>query len=138
MMRTAPSSVSRLPARARSRAFTASDTAAVPARAKRSCTADATLLTFCPPGPDPRPQVSDRSVSGMTTPGVTSIGMLVELLRPLRQPFCWLEHPQLALGNRYLHAVLAEQPPDRAVDVRADIVDTVHGIGNPEAHLDAH
>src|ERR1700742_3976193 len=118
MMRMAPSSVRRRPARARSRAFTGSERAAVPARSKRSWTAEATLLTFCPPGPDPRTKDNSRSVSGMTMRGVTSIVMGFGGRRAFLQSLDRLEHPQLALRYRNLHSVLAEEPPDRAIDVR--------------------
>src|SRR4030088_1701387 len=140
MMRIAPSSVSRRPASARRRAFTGSVSTGVPARSKRSWTAEATLLTFCPPGPDPLTNDNEISLSGITMCGVTSIGILVNrrLLRGLGKPGNGLEHPQFALRDRYLDAVIPEQPPDRAIDVRQHVIDTVHGIGNPEAHLHAH
>src|SRR5581483_6355987 len=140
MMRIAPSSVSRRPASARRRAFTGSVRAVLPARSKRSCTAEATLLTFCPPGPDPRTKDSDKSLSGRTIWGVTSIGILVNrwLLRTSRRALQWLEHAQLALGNRYGYAILAEESPDRPIHIRSHVVDSVHGVGDPEAHFDAH
>src|ERR1700716_1625575 len=140
MMRIAPSSVSRRPASARRRAFTGSVSTGVPARSKRNWTAEATLLTFCPPGPDPLTNDNEISLSGITMCGVTSIGILLNrrLLRGLGKPGSGLEHPQFALRDRYLDAVILEQPPDRAVDVRPHVVHTVHGIGNPEPHLGAH
>src|SRR3981189_894460 len=108
MIRIAPSSVSRRPASARKRDFTGSDSTPVPARSKRSCTADATLLTFWPPGPDPLTKDSEISPWGITMSGVTSTvipiypGWLGRFDRPRHR----LEHAQLALGNRYLHAVI--------------------------------
>src|SRR5882757_1205379 len=140
MMRIAPSSVRRRPASARRRAFTGSANTVVPARSKRSCTAEATLLTFWPPGPDPRTNDSEISPSGITMCGVTSIAILIDRrwLRWFGEFGRGLEHPQFPLGDRYLDAVIPEQPPDRAIDVRPDVVDAVHRIGNPEAHLDAH
>src|SRR5258708_40137071 len=133
MIRIAPSSVSRRPASARRRDFTGSGSTAVPARSKRSCTADATLLTFWPPGPDPLTKDSEISPSGITMLGVTSIAILINpgFLWRFDRPRHGLEHPKLALGNRYLHAVVAEEPPDRAIHVRAYVIDTVHGVGDP-------
>src|SRR3954454_10658024 len=140
MIRMAPSSVRRRPARARRRDFTASESAAVPARSKRSWTADATLLTFWPPGPEPRTNVSEKSPSGITTPGVTSIVILINpsLLRRFNEPSTRFEYPELPLGDGDLHAVVLEQAPDRAIHIGPDIVDAVHGVGDPEAHFNAH
>src|SRR5882757_6425011 len=140
MMRIAPSSVSRRPASARRRAFTGSASTTVPARSKRNWTAEATLLTFWPPGPDPRTNDNEISPSGITMSGLTSIVIPVtrRLLGWLGKPGSGLEHPQLALRDRYLDAVVPEQPPDRAIDVRAHVIHPIHGVGNPEAHFDAH
>src|SRR5260370_13526592 len=134
MMRIAPSSVSRRPASARRRALTGSASTTVPARSERNWTAEATLLTFCPPGPDPLTNDNEISLSGITMWGVTSIGILVNrrLLRGLGKPGSGLEHPQFALRNRYLDAVIPEQPPDRAIDVRPHVAAAIHGIGQPE------
>src|SRR5262249_29876913 len=72
--------------------------------------------------------------------GVISIGIRIDrrFLRSARATWYRREHPQLALSNRYGDAVVAEQAPDRAVHVRAYIVDAVHRICDPEAHLEAH
>src|SRR5690348_7200991 len=75
MMRIAPSCVRRRPASARRRLFTASSSEAVPARSNRSCTAEATLLTFWPPGPAARTNENSRSPSAMARLGVTDRGM---------------------------------------------------------------
>src|SRR6185437_14732148 len=74
-MRTAPSCVSLRPARARKRLFTGSSREVVAARSKRSCTAEETLLTFWPPGPEPRTNESSTSASAMARLGVTKMGM---------------------------------------------------------------
>src|SRR5579883_587450 len=74
-MRIAPSSVRRRPASLRTRSFTGSSSAAVEARSNRSCTAEATLLTFCPPGPDERTNENARSPAGMTRPGAMRMDM---------------------------------------------------------------
>src|SRR6266850_2927782 len=49
-----------------------------------------------------------------------------------------VHHAQLALCDRDLHAVVAEDSPDRAIHIRAHVVDAVHRVGDPEAHLQAH
>ena len=51
---TTPSLVSRAPASLSSRVRTASGSEGERRASKRSCTAVATLLTFCPPGPEAR------------------------------------------------------------------------------------
>src|ERR1700722_15051710 len=154
MMRIAPSSVSRRPASPRSRFFTGSDSAVLPSMSNRSCTAEETLLTFCPPGPDARTKAYERSLSGIVTLGEISrpmprplLSVVVEVHGPRlvtrrsardRHRRRLLEHPQFPLRNRYLHTVGAEDFPDRAVHVRTHVVDAVHRIRDPEAHLDAH
>src|SRR6185437_3873017 len=74
-MRMAPSCVSRRPASARKRFFTGSSSAAVAARSKRNCTAEATLLTFWPPGPAARTKENSTSPSAIARLGVTAMGM---------------------------------------------------------------
>jgi hypothetical protein len=69
---TSPRSVTRLPANARSRSCTACgspDTAG----SNRSCTAVATLLTFCPPGPEARTKFSSIAFSSIARDGVIRI-----------------------------------------------------------------
>src|SRR5580693_10359074 len=140
MIRMAPSSVSRRPASARSRFLTGSDSAMLPAMSNRSCTAEETLLTFCPPGPDAFTKAYVRSLSGIETLGVISramtksaalLGVIVEVhglrlnTRRSSRDSHWrrlLQHPQLSLRDRYLHAVRPEDLPDGAVDVRAHVV----------------
>ena len=56
---------------ARSRVLTSSGSVALRSSAKRSCTAVATLLTFCPPGPEERMKATSRSVSGISSPSLT-------------------------------------------------------------------
>src|SRR5256884_7182327 len=155
-IRIAPSVVSRRPLRARSRALTPLASAVLRSRSKRSCAAVATLLTFWPPGPAERTNESDNSLSGISTPsatrsdksgalqGRTLVGRPVETHRSLRDRRGRRLHrarPEDAgvlLSDRNRHAVGAEDAPDRAVHVRAHVVDPVHGIGDPEAHLEQH
>ena len=54
MMTMTPSLVSRLPASRISRTATSLGSDGEWRTSKRSCTADDTLLTFCPPGPEER------------------------------------------------------------------------------------
>src|SRR5580692_6218564 len=158
MMRIAPSSVSRRPASPRRRCFTDSDSAVLPSISNRSCTAEETLLTFWPPGPDARTKAYDRSLSGIETLGVISraiaaaavpplFRVVVEVHRPRlsiwrsarnRHRRRLFEHPKFPLRDRYLHTVGAEDFPDGAVHIRAHVVDAVHRIRDPKAHLDAH
>src|SRR5690606_29195711 len=67
-----PSASRRDVASARSRALTGADRAPLAAKSKRSSTLLATLLTFCPPGPDDRAAVHASSASGITTAGETT------------------------------------------------------------------
>src|SRR2546430_3693686 len=134
MMRIAPSAVSRRPLRALRRALTASGSAALRARSKRSCTAVATLLTFWPPGPLARTNDSDSSRSGISMPAATcsdtapafsSVGGLVEAARPARQRIgqrvrrAARQQAHFLLRHRNRHAMGAENAPDRAVHIRA-------------------
>ena len=57
----APSEVQRLPAKRLSLTFTASVSDGERAASKRNSTADETLLTFCPPGPEERTNCSLNS-----------------------------------------------------------------------------
>src|SRR5512146_2351149 len=63
-MISAPSLVTRRPASDLSRSFAAGSSDSVPARSNLSCTAVATLLTFCPPGPEARTKDQVKSRSG--------------------------------------------------------------------------
>jgi hypothetical protein len=72
-MTMTPSLVSRLPASFISRTATSFGSERERRTSKRSCTADDTLLTFCPPGPDERTKDSDSSESSMLIVGVISI-----------------------------------------------------------------
>ena len=60
-----PSSVIRLPASEMRRFRTSSGRERELATSKRSCTAVATLLTFCPPGPEARTKYSGISLSSI-------------------------------------------------------------------------
>src|ERR1700722_5295100 len=71
MTRT-PSAVRRRSARASIRARNGSGKLGECATSKRSSTALATLLTFCPPGPDARTKLSESSLSGIFTLAETS------------------------------------------------------------------
>ncbi|MNL62033.1 hypothetical protein D3C87_1860140 [compost metagenome] len=62
-----PSLVILLPARAATRLFIGSGTLGELRRSKRNCTALATLLTFCPPGPDARTKLSSISAGSIAT-----------------------------------------------------------------------
>ena len=64
-----PSAFIRFPARPARRAFTSSGSEDA-GTLKRSSTAVATLLTFCPPGPDARTNRSSSWSSGMLKAGV--------------------------------------------------------------------
>ena len=68
---TTPSVVTRLPASASSRSRTSGASAADRFASNRSCTAVATLFTFCPPGPDARTNRSSISESSITIASVT-------------------------------------------------------------------
>src|SRR5439155_295281 len=134
------------------RALTPSVSTALRSRSKRSCTAVATLLTFWPPGPPARTNDSDSSLSGISIPAATrsdtapefSVGGLVEPRWSLRERAGQCarrarpEDARLVLRHGNRHAVGAENAPDRAVHIRAHVVDAVHGIGDPEADLQPH
>src|SRR6476620_5058899 len=64
-MTITPSLVSRLPAMRINRRATSFGNAGECRASKRSCTADETLLTFCPPGPEARTNDSESSDSSM-------------------------------------------------------------------------
>src|SRR5262245_45763017 len=68
-----PSFVRRLPARRISRTATSSGNDEEWRASKRSCTADDTLLTFCPPGPEARINDSDSSDSSIAIVSVMLI-----------------------------------------------------------------
>src|SRR3984893_13248821 len=151
MMRIEPSALSRRPLKALRRALTPSGSTALRSSSKRSCAAVATLLTFWPPGPEERTNDSDSSLSGISIPAATCsdtadflVGRLVEPRRSLheragqRARRARTEYALLLLRDGNRPTVGTENAPDRAVHIRAHVVDAVHGIGDPEADLEAH
>src|SRR5207248_10638081 len=68
-----PPAVTRLPARRSRRRRTGCGRDLLARTSKRSCTALATLLTFCPPGPGDRMKLSSISLSSMAMLEVTRI-----------------------------------------------------------------
>ena len=77
-----PSSVSRRPASPTSRSRTRSGSDGERKTSKRSSTAVATLLTFCPPGPEARMKVSTSSSASTEIERVTgSDGGIGRVLR---------------------------------------------------------
>src|SRR5665213_3829807 len=153
-MSRAPSCVTRRPASLRRRCFAASFSTVVAARSKRSCTAVATLLTFWPPGPEARMKASEISLCGIASGSlgmvrlccagsapahsVLLIGVGCDCRASRQNRIGTLENADLALRDRNLDVQLLKDAPDRAVDIGAHIVDAIHGIGDPEAHLKAH
>src|ERR1700683_1160480 len=150
MMSSSPCPVTRRPLSVRRRALTAPLSAVLFARSKRSCAAVASLLTFCPPGPEERTNDSASSWSGITTPAAMGSGT-ASVRRPVHPRWrprrggrgrqtrrARLEVARLLLRHGDAHAVHAEDAPDRAVDVGAHVVHAVHRVGDPEAHLEAH
>jgi hypothetical protein len=92
-MISTPSVVIRLPARVVSRSFTAVGKDEAPT-SKRSSTAVATLLTFCPPGPDARMNRSSISASSRTIASVIwimagKVGKAGHRARPERVVRSW-------------------------------------------------
>src|SRR5262245_771043 len=75
MMTMTPSLVTRLPASRMRRTATSVGSDGEWRASKRSCTADDTLLTFCPPGPDARTKDSVSSDSSMEIVSVMRIIM---------------------------------------------------------------
>lgn len=73
MMTITPSRVSRRPAKSARRALTASGNVGECLASKRSCTDVATLLTFCPPGPDAHTKLSSISASSIAMRSVIRI-----------------------------------------------------------------
>src|SRR5688572_14358644 len=117
------SSVRRRPASVRSRCRTRSGNAGQALRSQRNCTALATLLTFWPPGPLERMKRSSIALSGMSD-------IVCD-----RAALAHVHDGDLALSDRNLDAVLLEQPPDRAVHIRAHVVHAFLRIGDPEPQL---
>src|SRR5215471_11295046 len=72
-MTITPSLVSRLPAMRIKRKATSFGKDVECRASKRSCTADETLLTFCPPGPEARTNDSESSDSSMEMVSVIRI-----------------------------------------------------------------
>src|SRR4029434_1295979 len=126
------------PASARKRSLTSSRSTALRASAKRSCTAVATLFTFCPPGPAERMKATCNSASGISRPGLTNNPMRLNLAALAREVGLLLNQAYVVLLHRDRDAVFLEQTPDLAVHIRSHIVDAVHRIADPEAHFDAH
>src|SRR6478609_132420 len=73
-MRISPLAVIRLPASALSRWNTAGSRRSANT-SSRNCTAVATLLTFCPPGPEAAMKLSSTSASARATTGSSSAGI---------------------------------------------------------------
>src|SRR6478609_2657249 len=73
-MRISPLAVIRLPASALSRWNTAGSRRSANT-SSRSCTAVATLLTFCPPGPEAAMKLSSASMSARATSGSSLSGI---------------------------------------------------------------
>src|SRR5580698_3106556 len=71
-MTITPSCVARAPASLMSRIATSFGRLGEPRASNRSSTALATLLTFCPPGPEARTKLSSSSPSGISMAGVTN------------------------------------------------------------------
>ena len=70
MITISPSLVSRDPANRAARDFTDGDSDGEPVRLNRSCAADDTLLTFCPPGPEARMKLIVSSDGSIEIEGV--------------------------------------------------------------------
>src|SRR5262249_18905797 len=73
VMTSTPSRVRRLPAKRSSRVRTSSVSDSECRTSKRICTALASLLTFCPPGPEARMKLSSSSPSSMLMQSVMRI-----------------------------------------------------------------
>src|SRR5471030_2243103 len=98
MMTMMPSFVSRLPASRINRTATSLGSDGEPRTSKRSCTADETLLTFCPPGPDERTKFSMSSASSTEMVSVTGTSMALAARQVfLRQHFAFF-HCRLIEG----------------------------------------
>src|SRR5258706_9050284 len=132
--RMVPSSMSFWPASRRRRFLAAADSEVFCGSKKRNCAALATLLTFCPPGPEERMNFHSNSSSGMTMSGamISGIGIARRSVEVRRQGM----HAHLVLRHRDGDLVLLEQPPDGAVHFRAHIVHSFLRIGDPEPELE--
>src|SRR5690348_7623457 len=100
MMTITPSLVRRLPASRIRRIATSFGSEGECRASKRSCTADDTLLTFCPPGPDERTKDSVSSDSSIEM--VEVIWIIVALNRPHGEERCEaarLEHRKSAVAD---------------------------------------
>src|SRR5450432_1664560 len=98
-----PSLVRRLPASRISRIATSLGSDGEARTSKRNCTADDTLLTFCPPGPDERTKFSMSSVSSIEMASVTGTSMALAARQIiLRQHFAFFD-------RRLIEGVEAEQ-----------------------------
>ena len=74
-----PVESSRRAARPASRARAAAESPRISSSSTRSSTFDATLLTFCPPGPDERTLLWEIALPGTVTPWPTSIASMIRL-----------------------------------------------------------
>ena len=70
--------VSRDPANRAARDLTEGDNDGEPVRSKRSCAADDTLLTFCPPGPEARMKLIVSSDGSIEMEGVMGMRAMLE------------------------------------------------------------
>src|ERR1700681_1840931 len=130
-----PSSTSFWPARRRRRFLTGTGRLAFCGSKKRSCAALATLLTFCPPGPEERMNFHSNSSSGMTMLGAMIRGMgIARRSVEVRWRGQWRGvHANVVLRYGDGDLVLLEQPPDGAIHFRTHVVHPFLRIGNPEA-----
>lgn len=68
----------------------------------RNWTAVATLLTFCPPGPDDRMKLKDSSLSGMNKVGVISMMIVYQVFFTFRSIKCQICLTCFAQNNKGL------------------------------------
>src|SRR5471030_2925151 len=98
MMTMMPSLVSRFPAKRISRTATSLGSDGEPRMSKRNCTADDTLLTFWPPGPDERTKLSISSDSSMEMASVTGRSMALAARQILLRQHLAFFHRRLIEG----------------------------------------
>src|SRR5690606_21630084 len=103
-MTMTPCLVARWPANSITRARTRSERPSAFAALKRSCTAVATLLTFCPPGPEERMKFSSRSSAWMTASAemMISSAMATDMARVDEKEKARRTGPVLVLSDRNL------------------------------------
>src|SRR5262245_13653146 len=114
----------RLPAITRSRALTSWVSAGVTSSSSTSSILLATLFTFCPPGPDERTAVHDRSAVGITIPGATYKGS------SMRSPLARAHLHAAVVAGELLHRV-APRRDHRAAARRDD-----HSVADTRTRLD--